>query len=117
MGARGAEMIHDLASTKGVRREVKDRADTWLATDAFQKKAPPALAVLVALERAQTCKQRVQLLARAKSQGDERTLRLLESYEKQTGCGKRGTEDCNVCMRSDQQLSEAISAVRERSKK
>ncbi|MBI3202721.1 MAG: serine/threonine protein kinase [Myxococcales bacterium] len=117
MGARGAEMIHDLSTTKGVRREVKERADTWLATDAFQKKAPPALAVLVALERAQTCRERAALLGRAKSHGDERALRLLEGYEKKTGCGKRGNDDCNSCLRSDGQLAEAISAVRARTKK
>ena len=117
MGARGADMIHDLATDKRVRREVRERADTWLGSGQFQRQSDPKLNVLVALERATTCKQRYALLARAKSQGDERALALLQSYQKQSGCGKKGTDDCNPCMRSDDRLAEATAAIRERTKK
>lgn len=117
MGSRGDDMLHDLATTEGVRRDVRQRADRWLGSEAFQKRSTPALNVLVALEKAKTCKQRYALLLRAKNQGDERTLALLQSYEKKTGCGKKGDEDCNECLRSDKRLEEAIEAVKGRSKK
>jgi len=117
MGSRGPDMLHDLATTDGVRREVRQRADRWLGSEAFQKRSTPALNVLVALEKAQTCKQRYALLLRAKNQGDERTLALLEGFEKKTGCGKKGDEDCNECLRADSRLSEAIEAVKARRNK
>ena len=69
-----------------------------------------------ALEKAKTCRERYALLLRAKNQGDERTLALLRSYEKKSGCGKKGNEDCNECMRSDKRLEEAVEAVKARSK-
>ncbi|GMV16346.1 MAG: protein kinase [Polyangiaceae bacterium] len=116
MGSRGADMMHDLATTEGVRREVRQRADRWLGSEAFQKRSTPALNVLVALEKAKTCRERYALLLRAKNQGDERTLALLRSYEKKSGCGKKGNEDCNECMRSDKRLEEAVEAVKARSK-
>ncbi|MBK7579231.1 MAG: protein kinase [Myxococcales bacterium] len=117
MGSRGADMLHDLATTRGVRREVKLRADRWLGTEAFQKRSTPALNVLVALEKAQTCKQRYALLLRAKNQGDERALGLFVRYRDKTGCGKKRRDDCNDCMRSDGRLEEAIEAVKGRGKK
>jgi hypothetical protein len=73
--------------------------------------------VLVALEKAKSCKQRHAILLRAKNQGDTRLLPLLQSYEKTAGCGKKGTEDCNPCMRGDERLKEALAAVGERTKK
>jgi hypothetical protein len=117
MGSRGADMMHDLATTDGVRRDVRQRADRWLGSEAFQKVSTPALNVLVALEKATTCKQRYALLLRAKNTGDERALVLLQGYEKKTGCGKQKDEDCNACLREDGRLGEAIEAIKSRSKK
>jgi len=117
MGARGADMIHDLATTNGVRKDVKQRADRWLRSETFQKQSTPALNVLVALELADTCRQRHALLLRAKNTGDERTLALIRTYEKKTGCGKRGHDDCHDCLRTDERLSEAIAAIEARTKK
>jgi eukaryotic-like serine/threonine-protein kinase len=117
MGARGADMVYDLATTKGVRRDLQQRADKWLASEAFQQHSSPGLNVLVALQKSTTCRQRYGLLKRAMNTGDERVLTLLQSYKKKSGCGKRGSDDCNVCMRADDLLSEAIKTLEAKSKK
>jgi hypothetical protein len=115
MGTRGADLVYDLATTKGVRPDVRARAEKWLEGPAFQKQASPALAALMAMKKASTCRQRQGLLARAKDEGDERMLSLLESYAStRTGCGKRGKDDCHACMRADKSLSDTIAALEKR---
>jgi len=117
MGKRGADLVYDLSRTKGIRSAVKQRSVAWLGSEAFQKQSSPALNVLVALEAAKTCRQRHALLMRAKNVGDDRVLALVKTYEKKTGCGRRGTDDCQSCMRSDSLLTETISALQARQKK
>jgi serine/threonine protein kinase len=117
MGARGADLIYDLSTTSQVRREIRQKADKWLSGDAFEKSASPALKVLIALKRATTCRQHHDLLERAKNDGDERALALLQSYTRKSGCGRRHDDDCYPCMRSDDALSDAIKEISARTKK
>jgi serine/threonine-protein kinase len=115
MGAHGPDVVYDLAATEVVKLWVRTRADTWLRSPDFAKVASPALSIAVALRFATNCPQRAALLARAKSDGDVRTLGYLNQYRATTGCGRRGREDCNGCMRADSRLADAISAIHERS--
>lgn len=114
MGAKGADVIYELATTPKVKADVKQRATRWLNSAAFQKQSSPALNVLVALEEASTCKQRHALLLRAKNAGDERVLAVVQTYEKTDGCGKAHDEDCNACMRSDDVLKQCVSDLKKR---
>jgi len=117
MGTRGADLIYDLATTSGIRAAVKLRADKWLTSEVFQKQSSPALNALVALQKSTTCRQRYGLLKRAKNVGDARVLEVLKSYQKKTGCGKRGNEDCYTCMRADDLLVQTIRGLEERLKR
>ncbi|HLV23050.1 MAG TPA: serine/threonine-protein kinase [Polyangiaceae bacterium] len=114
MKAKGADVIYELAVTKGVPPNVRRRAEAWLKTPAFQKNSSPELNVAVALRHATECRQRHALLKRAKNVGDRRSLSYLKSYQSKTGCGASKKADCHACMRGDDLLTQAITAVQQR---
>jgi serine/threonine-protein kinase len=114
MGAKGADIIYELATTPKVKAEVKLRSSRWLKTDTFQKQSSPALNVLVALENAPGCKQRHALLLRAKNAGDERALNLLQTWQKKDGCGTDKEDDCNPCLREDDVLDKSVDELKKR---
>ncbi len=115
MGAKGADIMYDLATTAGIRATVKQRANTWLKSEQFQKNSSPELNILAALTLAKSCSQRHALLLRARNVGDARTLKLLQSWKKsKAGCGRRGRDDCHPCLRTDGRLDEAIAAIEKR---
>ena len=113
-GERGVDILYDLATTPGVRRDVKKAASGALYTMAAQNAASPALKVLFALEHAGTCQEKLALLPRAESDADARSLPLLTSMRSSVGCGKKRRNDCYPCMRGGLQLENAVAAVRKR---
>jgi hypothetical protein len=117
MGADGASIIYNLAFEDSVKPATKARAVKWLNTTDFARASSPALLVLTELRKSTSCQQRYGLLKRAKNVGDERVLDLLRSFEKKDGCGKAKDEDCNPCMRSDNELADAIKDLETRLKK
>jgi serine/threonine-protein kinase len=114
MGSRGADILYDLATTKGVRQNIKQRAAAWLKTKEFDRASSPALNIAVALRHAVSCQQKHALLLRAKNVGDERALPELQKLEARTGCGRRKRDDCYACLRKDDRLKQAITAVQAR---
>ncbi|HLV64839.1 MAG TPA: protein kinase [Polyangiaceae bacterium] len=114
MGERGAEVIWDLAAEPMVPEAVRFRAGRWLRTKKFREQASPALKLAADLRTAKSCEQARGLLARAKDDGDERSLAQLEAWQVRTGCGPKKQDDCMPCLRTDQLLEEAIAAIRAR---
>jgi serine/threonine-protein kinase len=117
MGSRGADIVYDLATTKGVRQQVKQRAAAWLRTKDFDRASSAALNIAAALRHASACAQKHALLLRAKNVGDERSLSYLKDLESRTGCGRRQRDDCFPCLRKDGRLKEAILAIEARTKR
>jgi serine/threonine-protein kinase len=111
MGSRGADIVYDLATTKGVRQNIKQRALSWLQTKEFDRASSASLNIAVALRQAQSCQQKHALLLRAKNVGDERSLSELKKLEARTGCGRRKRDDCYACLRKDDRLKQAITAI------
>jgi hypothetical protein len=114
MGARGAEILWDLAAEPQVKASVRQRAGQWLRSANFRRVAPASLQVAAELRTAPNCDAAHALLARVKREGDERSLSQLEAWKSATGCGKNHTDDCMPCLRKDPALDEAIQAVRAR---
>ncbi|MEZ4221262.1 MAG: protein kinase [Polyangiaceae bacterium] len=113
MASKGADIVYDLS--RGGNGVAKKPAKAWLGTSDFQKASSPALNVLVALNDAKSCRQRYALLLRAKNQGDLRVLKTLKGYrDAKAGCGRKGAEDCNPCMRDDDRLDAAIAEIEKR---
>jgi serine/threonine protein kinase len=114
MGGRGAELIWDLASDAETPARVRQRAGRWLRSPSFRRMASPALSLAADLRTARSCEHARELLTKAKTVGDERSLTQLEAWQVRTGCGKKQQEDCMPCLRGDVRLEEAIAAIRAR---
>lgn len=114
MGARGADILYDLATTDGVRRDVKARADEHFSSGRFRNTSSPALVVLIGLKTAANCDERKRYVEQASIVGDERFLPLLEPLQSNIGCGKLQRDDCNPCLRSSNLLPHTISVIRQR---
>jgi hypothetical protein len=111
MGARGAEIVWDLAADAEVQPHVQQRAGAWIRTPAFRKAAPASLRLAADLRTVKTCQAARALLPAAKAGSDHRSLSQLEAWRKTSGCGKKGTADCMACLREDSLLEETISAI------
>ncbi len=117
MGGRGADILFDLASTRGIRADVKALAEQYFASPGFANVASDALKVAVALKDAKTCEEKKALLARAERSGDRRALGFLRTLEPTSGCGPRGRADCYPCLRGDGALEKVIAAIDARTQK
>jgi hypothetical protein len=114
MDSRGADIVYALAIDPAAKPWVKNRAEKWLNSAAFQKASSPALNIASAFRFASSCEQYYALLMRAKNVGDERCLPYLQILQNTTGCGADQKEDCYPCLRKDARLAEAISAAQKR---
>jgi serine/threonine-protein kinase len=113
-GERGIDILYDLSTTAGVRRDLKKAALDALFTMAAQTAASPALKVLLALEHAKTCEEKRALLSSVENDGDARSIPLLSAMHSNVGCGKRRRSDCYSCLRNGLQLENTIAAVKKR---
>jgi eukaryotic-like serine/threonine-protein kinase len=114
MGARGADIAYDLVTTPNVRPWVQSRAETFLQSPAFEKVASPGLRAIVKLRYSAGCDEKRALLGDLKKSSDERALFELVPLQDKTGCGARKKDDCYPCLRTSNDLDDAITAVRTR---
>jgi eukaryotic-like serine/threonine-protein kinase len=114
MGARGADILYDLATTNGVRRDIKARADEYFSSGRYRDASSPALVALIQLKQAGNCEERQRSIEQAIGVGDDRFLAPLEALRSRVGCGKKLQDDCNPCLRSSDLLEHAIAVIRQR---
>jgi len=114
MGPRGADIAYDLVTTEKVRPWVQTRAETFLQSKAFEKVATPGLRAIVKLRYSAGCDEKKALLGDLKKSSDERALFELVPLQDKTGCGARKKDDCYPCLRTSNDLDDAITAVRSR---
>jgi len=123
MGAGGVDVFYELSLHPKALPPLKKRATELL--NKAQDRASPALKVVLGLRQIggkdKACGQAAklkQLFAEAKEGGDGRALPFLGQYTDTKGCGffLRKT-DCYGCLRGDNALNEAITAIKEREKK
>jgi serine/threonine-protein kinase len=119
MGTLGVDILYDIAYGTSGRSypQAAGRAKKSMATSEVRDRASPALGVLLELREAKGCEAKRGLLERVRDQGDARVLPLLQQYQATRGCGFLGASDCYSCMRKDDQLAGAVSAVQERAAK
>jgi serine/threonine protein kinase len=113
-GERGVDILYDLTTTAGVRRDVQKAASNALYTMAAQNAASPALKVLLALEHAKNCEEKKAALPSVERDADARSIPLLTAMHSNVGCGKRKRGDCYSCLRNGLQLENTIAAVKKR---
>jgi serine/threonine protein kinase len=114
MGPPGTDILYDLAYGTTSAGAATQRARRALARGEVQKHASPALQVTLDLRSARDCGDKKALLDQAATQGDARTLAVLETYTSKGGCGFLGTRDCFACMHKDGSLDQAIDKLRAR---
>lgn len=114
MGSRGADIAYDLVTTSNVRPWVQSRAETFLQSPSFEKVATPNLRAIVKLRYSAGCAEKRTLLADLRKNSDERALFELVPLQDKTGCGARKKDDCYPCLRTNNDLDDAIRAVRTR---
>ncbi|MGC4068220.1 MAG: serine/threonine-protein kinase [Polyangiaceae bacterium] len=115
MRDRGSDILYDLSTTEGVKRDVKTRADEYFASGRFRATASVALLTLIELRDAKDCAERLRLLERVLVDGDERVLPILKSMQLTTGCGEDKQADCNPCLRGSDKLARTIEVITLRS--
>jgi len=114
MGSRGADIAYDLVTTPNVRGWVQSRAETFLQSPAYDKVATPGLRAIVKLRYSAGCDEKKALLADVKKNSDERALFELVPLQDKSGCGARKKDDCYPCLRTSNDLDDAITAVKNR---
>jgi eukaryotic-like serine/threonine-protein kinase len=114
LGARGADIAYDLVTTPNVRDWVQQRAEQFLQSSSFQKVASPGLGAIIKLRYSAGCEEKRVLLAATKKHADERALFELVPLQDRSGCGARKKDDCYPCLRTSNDLDDAIAAVRSR---
>jgi len=117
LGAKGAELLYDLMTTKGVNARAAARAKQSFAKPEVRDNVGSALQVALDLKAAKGCEAKRTLLARLKSDGDQRSLAILRPMQDTRGCGFMGFADCWPCLHRDGQLTATIAAIAERTGK
>jgi hypothetical protein len=111
MGASGADIFLDLATTATVRQPIRDKARAELASSRFQAAASSDAKAAAALFLAPDCQARKAQLPQARRQGRQRTLRLLEAYERGEGCKSKEDRGCGDCLRGSPELASARAEI------
>ncbi|MBV9948532.1 MAG: serine/threonine protein kinase, partial [Myxococcales bacterium] len=119
MGTGGIDILYDIAFGASGRMypQAAARARRSLEVPSLRGRASPALAVLLDFREAKTCEEKRALLERARDEGDQRLLGVLQPLESTRGCGFFGRSDCYPCLRKDHQLVEARGAIEERARR
>jgi hypothetical protein len=113
-GSVGTDLLYDVWTGTATRTAITGLAEQLLYTRDVRAKASPALAVALDLRAAQTCEESKTILPRALKDGDRRSLQLLRTLARRSGCGPSKRDDCFDCLRRDSTLEAVLTAVRER---
>ena len=115
MGARGTDLLYDLSRPGSAARS---EAQALLAQGEVRGRASKALRIALDLEQAQGCGAKAALLDRVESDGDERSVAILEplTIGRSSGCGFLKLGACPAQCGSDAgRMRKAIQTVRARS--
>ncbi len=114
-GPLGPDMLYEVWTGTQARNDTTELARALLHTRDVRSKASPALALALELRLAgEDCEKNKALLPRALKDGDKRSLHLLLKLQRKQGCGPKKKDDCFQCLRGNQDLDSAISAVKAR---
>ncbi len=114
LGATGADIAYDVYSTT---RSNKDAADvnkiakTYVDGSNIRAKASPALLVALDLSKSRGCTELRGVMSRARASADARSLSKLRALTVRRGCGFLRMGDCYSCLRTNDDLSEAIKTA------
>jgi hypothetical protein len=111
MGEAGAGLVYALSLEPGVRRGVRERARTYLASKDFERVASLPVFAAEQLRSAKSCEDKRGLLDFAARVGGPEVLAYLKELERQTSCGPEDLEHCYPCLASDHRLADTIAKL------
>jgi serine/threonine-protein kinase len=109
MGTVGIDILYELITTRGGSRAAA-RADELLRDEKIRARGTPALRIAYDLRVTMGCDEKKALFARARTDGDSRTLG--ELYLLNRHCGRHAA---GCCFHNDPELKEATDALKARS--
>jgi eukaryotic-like serine/threonine-protein kinase len=100
LGSTGPDLLYDVWTDDATsRRAAADEARALLEDERVRAKATPALAVLLKLRDAKSCREAKEILPEAAHKADARAVPVLKHLEPHRGCGFLGLGSCNACLR------------------
>jgi hypothetical protein len=108
MGTTGVDILYELMTTRSGSRAAA-RAEELLNDETLRARGTPALRIAYDLRNARECDDKKALFARAGSDGDGRTLGLLQLLNRR--CGRRPG---GCCLQNDPDLRAAMDAIKRR---
>jgi hypothetical protein len=109
-----SDLIFEVWTGTSAQTAMTELAQSLVHTLPVRQRASPALDVALALRTDGPCDAKRRDVERALELGDRRSLLPLGKLTARRGCGPRKADDCYACLRDDDTLQKAISAVRRR---
>lgn len=113
-GPISADLLYDAWTGTAEHSTTTELAQALLMGRDVRPKASPALAVALDLREAESCEDNQKILQRAIDVGDKRAFAPLTRLLRRNGCGPTKRDDCFLCLRNDDQLKKALTAVKMR---
>jgi hypothetical protein len=113
-GPISADLAYEVWTGTTERNRATRLAQTIVYSPDVFPKASPALRIALDLRRTDDCEQNREIVRRAITDGDRRSLHLLGKLQRRFGCGKNKREDCFKCLREGTDLKDAAREVAQR---
>jgi serine/threonine-protein kinase len=114
LGASGVDLLIDVWLSAQGTSLPSQRAKKLLEDPKVREQGTPAARLALELREARGCDAQKALLARAKTEADDRSSIPLGRFLGRRGCGFLGLSDCYSCLRAGPDLGEAIAAAKSR---
>lgn len=113
-GDLGPDVLYRIGPGSWQKTPAKQLASDVLYAKDVRPKASKGLGVYLDLANEKDCDKVAKILERVKTDGDTRSLKLLDGLRKKTGCGPKERDDCYACLREGDLLKDAAKAAAQR---
>ncbi len=114
-GPIGPDLLYEVWTRTSDRTDSTELARALAYSADVRPRASKALSVALDLRAADTCEKNQEVLPRALTDGDKRSLHLLMKLLNKRGCGPKKLDDCFACLRAKKdELAATINAVKAR---
>lgn len=114
-GPLGPDLLYEAWTGTSARTDATELARALLYSSDVRPRASNALSVALDLRAADTCEKNRDVLPRALTDGDKRSLHLLVKLLHKRGCGPKKLDDCFACLRANKdELMATVNAVKAR---
>lgn len=114
-GTLGPDLLYEAWTGTSARTDATELSQKLVYSSDVRPRASKALAVALDLRAADSCEKNRDILPRALTDGDKRSLHLLVKLLNKRGCGPKKADDCFACLRENKdELTATINAVKAR---